>query len=329
MEDYFVPDQDELEKYLNTKKGLIKSFLFFRNLSFIKPFFKYNKNYKNIEEYCFKIMQKFVYKNKITNYFHKENYKSIEENFLVNQENIKINYLKICSNVKSKNNKKWVVLTHGINSNKFSSFSYSALYINKGYNVLVYDLIDHGKSDKGIVSFGAYEKKDLKNIVDFLIDSEDVSEIILHGMSMGSFITGQFLHDYYQEYVNIISKVIIDSTYDTLQRLVFKMIKDLKNDPYQSYFAIQNLFLTKYGFDIDDVVPFYDTKSIKDLPILFLNGANDKIIPLEKTRIAFENKVRNEREILSSFVVYNAAHIKGLKKDHTFFLKTIYDFLNI
>ena len=85
----------------------------------------------------------------------------------------------------------WIIFTHGIRGCKSGGelLIPSGMLINAGFNVIVYDLRDHGESsiDDNRVSGGQDEWKDVVAVFDWLIEEKvDSSKIGLFGTSMGA-----------------------------------------------------------------------------------------------------------------------------------------------
>lgn len=61
-------------------------------------------------------------------------------------------------NAKPTNNT--VIIVHGITSSRWESMKYADMYIDMGFNVVVYDSRYHGKSGGNDISLGFFEKTD-------------------------------------------------------------------------------------------------------------------------------------------------------------------------
>ncbi|MER2025099.1 MAG: alpha/beta hydrolase, partial [Eubacteriales bacterium] len=56
---------------------------------------------------------------------------------------------------------KYVILTHGYSDNRFGSLKYMKIYLDRGYNCIIYDLRGHGENEKTWTSYGVREGRDL------------------------------------------------------------------------------------------------------------------------------------------------------------------------
>src|SRR5699024_12441800 len=82
---------------------------------------------------------------------------------------------------------KVVVVCHGVTENKVSSIKYLNMFVELGYNCVIYDARRHGNTGGIHSTYGFYEKYDLETVVDYLHEhyGEDI-EFGIHGESMGA-----------------------------------------------------------------------------------------------------------------------------------------------
>ncbi len=85
---------------------------------------------------------------------------------------------------------RYIILCHGVTVNRLNSVKYMNLFLQKGWNVLIYDHRRHGESGGKTTSYGHYEKFDLQSVVHWL-KQEACDSIVLgiHGESMGAVTT--------------------------------------------------------------------------------------------------------------------------------------------
>ena len=63
---------------------------------------------------------------------------------------------------------RYIIISHGVTENKISSIKYVQYFLDRGFNVLLYDHRRHGESGGKTTSYGYYEKYDLQAIVHWL-----------------------------------------------------------------------------------------------------------------------------------------------------------------
>ena len=81
---------------------------------------------------------------------------------------------------------KWVILVHGAGGDRECMIPLVGPYLEKGYHVLTYDQRGHGDNSDRRVSFGIFEKRDVRALVDYVRAELDAEMVILHGQSMGA-----------------------------------------------------------------------------------------------------------------------------------------------
>ncbi len=80
-----------------------------------------------------------------------------------------------------------MIICHGVTVNSFNSLKYMDLFLDLGWNVLVYDHRGHGKSGGRTTSYGYFEKDDLEEAVNWVRHKTgDGGQIGIHGESMGA-----------------------------------------------------------------------------------------------------------------------------------------------
>ncbi len=87
-----------------------------------------------------------------------------------------------------------VILSHGIGSNQFISFTYGIPFARRGYQVLCYDFANSGSGLSGLDSTKMSllsEKQDLLELIDYVktLPSVDTDHLILSGCSQGGLVS--------------------------------------------------------------------------------------------------------------------------------------------
>ena len=63
--------------------------------------------------------------------------------------------------------------------------NYGKKFYDMGYNVLIPDLRGHGMSEGDYIGMGWDERLDIIDLINYIIDVDKDSEIVLFGVSMG------------------------------------------------------------------------------------------------------------------------------------------------
>ncbi len=106
---------------------------------------------------------------------------------------------------------KAVVFAAGIGANRRQGLSRAALYLERGFSVLLMDLRGTGESDPAPVTIGWDERKDLAAALRFLRDA-GYTHVGAHGISLGAATIAYALQD-----APTLDFVVLESCYDTLE----------------------------------------------------------------------------------------------------------------
>lgn len=174
-----------------------------------------------------------------------------------------------------------VIIVHGITGSRWESMKYADMYLDMGFNVLVYDSRYHGSSGGSDITLGFFEKTDLDNIVKWVKWVNPNAVIGVQGESLGA-VTAllQAKLDQTKRYVNF---YVVDCPYSDLHELLdIKLSGDLRPhfEPTANFLLFYGnmIALAKSGFSLYAVSPIKVIKDIKT-PIMFIHGSNDTFIP--------------------------------------------------
>jgi uncharacterized protein len=216
--------------------------------------------------------------------------------------------------------KKYIIISHGVTENKTSSIKYMNLFLERGFNGIIYDHRRHGESGGKNTSFGYYEKFDLKQIVDWL-KREKGKDILLgiHGESMGAatmILYAGGIEDGADFY-------IADCPFSDFKELLNYVIKQEIKLPGKVFIPIANLFLrARARYSIKDISPISVIDKIKS-PMLFIHSKKDDFILPEMTQKLFDKK-KGPKKL---FFAVNGTHAQSYNENKEAYEKAVDDFL--
>jgi fermentation-respiration switch protein FrsA (DUF1100 family) len=149
------------------------------------------------------------------------------------------------------------------------------LFLDRGFNALIYDHRRHGESGGKTTSYGHYEKFDLKSVVDWLKKEIGPNlKLGIHGESMGAatmLLYAGILEDGADFY-------IADCPFsDFRDQLAYRLKKEMKIAP-RLLLPIADVFLRfRDKYSIRHVSPISVIENIKH-PILFIHSQKDDFI---------------------------------------------------
>lgn len=217
---------------------------------------------------------------------------------------------------------KWAIIVHGYQTSEKNSFTLLHNFFKLGFNVLTIDLRTHGKSEGKYIGMGSFESLDLNDWVNFLIEKDENSDIILHGTSMGAASVLMFSKLEPRKNVKLI---IADCSYTNARDIFALELKkrfNLPEHPILDMAQVVALFKAKYN--LADVSPLNAVKE-NDIPTLFIHTKEDDFIPYEMAIELYEAKKGDKKELL---LIENGKHAKAKYADKNLYYDTIKNFID-
>lgn len=233
---------------------------------------------------------------KLKNELNKQHYNYLKEETLIDE--IKINSFdktKLYSRyIKNKGNK-WVILQHGYLDNGSTYYPLARFYYDLGFNVLLIDIRSHGKSGGKFITMGKYESMDIKYWIKFIKSKSKKPQIIIHGISMGAFIT--LLSSKYA--TKDVKLLISEGSYTSIKNILNHQIGE-KFGIITMPIYMMGSFITKLrtGVNINDVSALTTLRE-NEIPTVFIHSAKDSTIPEYMVKELYNaNKGLKEMHIL-------------------------------
>jgi fermentation-respiration switch protein FrsA (DUF1100 family) len=212
-----------------------------------------------------------------------------------------------------------IIFCHGMSMAAENSFKYCNMFINRGWNVLIFHMRRHGESEGKYSTLGKLEKDDLDLFVDWVIKIKGKDGLLgIHGESMGAATSLLYLD--INKYVDFI---IADCPYSNLNELLRLRIKE---DTIIPGFLIYNpsRYLSKVvaKFDYNEIKPI-DSVSNSKTPILFIHGEDDEFVPTYMSKNMYDKKTG----IKGLYIVKGAKHAQSYSKDPKEYEKVVFQFI--
>lgn len=215
---------------------------------------------------------------------------------------------------------RYIVFCHGVTENKINSIKYMNLFLERGFNALIYDHRRHGESGGKTTSYGHFEKFDLKTIVDWLkLDRGPDLTLGIHGESMGAatmLLYAGGLEDGADFY-------IADCPFsDFREQLGYRLKTEMKLPP-KLFIPVADLFIKmRQRYSLREVSPLSVIDNIKK-PILFIHSKKDDFILPTMTEALYEQK-RGPKKL---FIAENGIHAQSLNENKEDYAKVVDEFL--
>ncbi|PLT34796.1 alpha/beta hydrolase [Bacillus sp. V5-8f] len=217
--------------------------------------------------------------------------------------------------------KKWIIICHGVTENKINSIKYMNIFLQRGFNAVIYDHRRHGESGGLTSSYGHFEKFDLKAVVDELKrrKGNDIT-LGIHGESMGAatvLLYAGTIEDGADFYV-------ADCPFSDFEAQIKHQLKREVPLPAWMVLPIGAAFVKlRGGFRVKDISPISFIKNIKK-PVLFIHSELDDFIPASMTEELYKEK-EGPKQL---FIAANGAHAHSYNENSQEYEKVIDSFLN-
>ena len=208
-------------------------------------------------------------------------------------------------NIKNHEDAPYLIMVHGIWSNKTKLYDRAYEFDKLGYNLLLIDQRASGDSEGQYYTYGQKESLDLLLWIDYLIEKNKDARIALFGLSMGAatvmIATANKLPDN-------VKCIIEDCGYSSMKEIIEYAFK--KDDKLKYTAIIMKLLeekmKEKFNMTFDDACPkkCLDTNEI---PIMFVHGMNDETVPYEMAKILYNHT----KGIRKFYPVPNAKHTQA------------------
>lgn len=215
---------------------------------------------------------------------------------------------------------RYVIICHGVTENKINSVKYMNIFLERGFNGVIYDHRRHGESGGKTTSYGHYEKLDLKAVVDWLkVDRGPDLVLGIHGESMGAATTllyAGMIEDGADFY-------IVDCPFSDFKELLeYQIKKDIKLPP-RFVLPLGDFFLRlRDKYSVKEVSPISVIENIQK-PILFIHSQDDKYILPSMTEALYERKQGPKK----LFLALKGAHAESFNENREEYERTVDDFL--
>ena len=188
-------------------------------------------------------------------------------------------------------------------------------------NAFVIDQRASGASEGHVITFGIKERKDCVAWAHFVSKTfgEDTT-IFLTGISMGA---ATVLLASSMDLPKNVKGVLADCGYDKASGMIKKVIKELKL-PACFFYPFVKLGARIFGkFNLEETSPYESVQHSK-LPIIFIHGTNDSLVPCQMSRDLYE-VCNNKKKLVE---IENAEHGVSYLVNPELYIQELNDFFN-
>lgn len=250
---------------------------------------------------------------------------AVREDFIVNSFDgyeIHSSLLRFSDNDSSgQESKKLVVIAHGYVGNRYTSMAYAKVFLELGFNCVIFDERNHGENKKSFTSMGYYEEQDVRSVLNASLDILGKQDVIgLLGISMGA--ASVLMAAPKIENLNFL---VSDSAFSSLYGLINHRMQRFKSFHLYHTLTFCNWFVKLfYGYSMKNISPNNSVQQLKeDLSVLFIHSQADKVVPFSM----FEALYSAKKGIKQSFVSETAHHAKMIFSETEKYKATLQQFL--
>lgn len=212
---------------------------------------------------------------------------------------------------------KYIIITHGYTDNRMGALKYVKMYMNNGFNCIIYDIRGHGENESTFTSYGVLESQDLLCLIENTKNRYPKMTLLgLHGESLGSATTLTSL-----KYEPEVDFVVADCGFSDIENVLRKGYKDVGAP--QFLFDLADFgAIVRYHYSLRDMRPI-DSLDKNTIPILFIHGAADSLIPPKNS----DDMAERTRGVKVLYHMENAGHAESILVNPVEYEKVVKKFL--
>lgn len=215
-----------------------------------------------------------------------------------------------------------MVICHGVTVNVLNSVKYMDLFLDLGWNVLIYDHRRHGQSGGKTTSYGFYEKDDLNEVVKWVKEKNgNLGLVGIHGESMGAVTALLYAGAHPDDGADF---YIADCPFASFEEQLAYRLKAEYRLPSWPILPIADSFLRfRDGYRARDVSPLAVIETIEK-PVLFIHSRHDDYIPVSATERLYKKK-SGPKEL---YIAEAGEHAMSYTKNRDTYRKNVQSFLD-
>jgi len=212
-----------------------------------------------------------------------------------------------------------IIFVHGMNRSRLELLERGAESSRRGYGVVLFDLRNHGESERAYTTLGIHESLDICAAQRFVNQRAPGRQQLLWGVSMGAssaILAAKRCPGF--------AAVVSDSSFLSFRETIghhLRLFLHLPAFPFSNLIVATAEF--RAGFDADDGDVEAAVGDI-DAPVLFIAGGADRRMPPQLAERLLKASRSPQSEL---FVVPGAGHGEAFAADHEKYLAAVYRFL--
>ena len=188
---------------------------------------------------------------------------------------------------------RYVLISHGYTDNHIGSLKYTRMYLDLGFNVILYDLRGHGENEPTFCTYSIRERRDLEALIrDSRARYPEAKLFGIHGESLGSATSIAVL-----EYKPPIDFVVADCGFSEITTVMQSGLRGMHLPAWLVHWA-SVCAKVRFGYYYHQMRPI-DSLKDNQIPILFIHGDKDDfIIPAHSQKMQQATKGYSELHLI-------------------------------
>lgn len=188
---------------------------------------------------------------------------------------------------------RYILISHGYTDNHIGSLKYSRMYLDLGFNVILYDLRGHGENEPTFCTYSIRERRDLEALIrDSRARYPEAKVFGIHGESLGSATSIAVL-----EYKPPIDFVVADCGFSEITTVMQGGLRGMHLPAWLVHWA-SVCAKVRFGYYYHQMRPI-DSLGDNRIPILFIHGDKDDfIIPAHSQNMQKATKGYSELHLI-------------------------------
>ena len=173
---------------------------------------------------------------------------------------------------------RYLILSHGHTDNRFGSLKYTKMYLDLGFNCILYDLRGHGETEPTFCTYGIREGEDLSELVKDTRNRYGQDIILgLHGESLGAATTAASMM-----YTPDVQFAVADCGFADITNVLKGILRSRNIHTWVIPYSNATVRL-KYGYSYNQMRPINSLKN-NQIPICFIHGDADSYVSCENSK---------------------------------------------
>jgi len=212
-----------------------------------------------------------------------------------------------------------IIFCHGLNRSRLELLERAGEAHKRGYGVLLFDLRNHGESDRAHTTLGILESRDVRAASQFVRLKAPDQPQLLWGVSMGAATALLAVRDY-----GGFAGVVSDSAFPSFRETIEHHVRLLFRIPS---FPVANMIVWLTGvrlhLDPDSGDVEAAVRKFGSVPALFIAGGADRRMPPGVAKRLYD---ANQSPLKKLIVVPGAGHGEAFSTNREQYLEAVFEF---